>query len=171
MHEHKFVTLDKKKLWMYLSQGKERIYLLQISLTLEQVKQVYLTCTLFLLKLKLNFFNLYWLSKLAVWPGTVSEKLTWNRKKKTLTQHVRWLIFPAAKFGTSRERTECEKECREPCEHVEYRTSFSYSGLQKDAYIEYFMSILNDNATSAMELEMYRPLLNMTEEEKEKFIE
>ncbi|XP_022795978.1 amiloride-sensitive sodium channel subunit beta-like [Stylophora pistillata] len=80
--------------------------------------------------------------------------------------------FPSyVKFGTSQERTECEKECREPCEHVEYRTSFSYSGLQKDAYIEHFMSILNDNATSAMELEMYRPLLNMTEEEKEKFID
>ncbi|KAL9982331.1 hypothetical protein ACROYT_G004360 [Oculina patagonica] len=36
-------------------------------------------------------------------------------------------------FGTSSKRNDCEKDCPEPCEQVEYKTSFSYSGLEREA--------------------------------------
>lgn len=54
---------------------------------------------------------------------------------------------------------------------MEYKTSLSYSGLQRDAFIEQLMLSLNNTEKSVMELEMYKPLLNMTEEQREKFVE
>lgn len=54
---------------------------------------------------------------------------------------------------------------------MEYKTSLSYSGLQRDAFIEQLMFSLNNTEKSVMELEMYKPLLNMTEEQREKFVE
>ena len=77
----------------------------------------------------------------------------------------------AENFGTSREKTECEKKCREPCEFVEYKTSLCHIGLQRDTFIEQLIFSLNNTDKSVMELEMYKPFLNMTKEQREKFIE
>ncbi|KAJ7378840.1 Acid-sensing ion channel 2 [Desmophyllum pertusum] len=46
-------------------------------------------------------------------------------------------------FGTSAEKNKCEKDCPEPCYHTEYKTSFSYSGLQREPLIEHLMLLLN----------------------------
>lgn len=82
------------------------------------------------------------------------------------------MFIPVAEnFGTSSEKSACERKCGEPCEYVEYKTSLSYSGLQRDAFIEHFMFSLNNTEKSVMELEMYKPLLNMTEEQRKKFVE
>ena len=62
-------------------------------------------------------------------------------------------------------------DCPEPCEYEEYKTSFSYSGLQRDVLIEHLLSLLNGTETLSVDRAIYEPLLNMTRAEKEKYIE
>ena len=75
------------------------------------------------------------------------------------------------KFGISKEKYACEENCPEPCQHVEYETSFSYGGLQRDALIEHLMAFLNGSNNSSVGRAIYEPLLNMTKLEREKYIE
>ena len=77
----------------------------------------------------------------------------------------------AEAFGISKEKHECEKNCPQPCKQVEYETSFSYGGLQREALIEHLMSFLNGSNSSSVGREIYEPLLNMTKLEREKYIE
>ncbi|KAL9982339.1 hypothetical protein ACROYT_G004369 [Oculina patagonica] len=74
-------------------------------------------------------------------------------------------------FGVSSKKNECEKNCPEPCEQVEYKTSFSYSGLQREALIEHLMSLLNGSEKLSVDRAIYEPLLNMTKAEREKYID
>ena len=74
-------------------------------------------------------------------------------------------------FGASSKKKECEMDCPEPCEQVEYKTSFSYSGLQRKAIIEHLMSFLNTTKKLPGDRAIYKPLLNMTRAEREKYIE
>ncbi|XP_022796996.1 amiloride-sensitive sodium channel subunit gamma-like isoform X2 [Stylophora pistillata] len=74
-------------------------------------------------------------------------------------------------FGNSDERKTCEKECPEPCNQIEYKTSISYSGLQRGALIQHLMSFLNGTEKSSVDRSIYEPLLNMTKAEREKYIE
>ncbi|KAL9982334.1 hypothetical protein ACROYT_G004364 [Oculina patagonica] len=74
-------------------------------------------------------------------------------------------------FGTSSKKKECEKNCPEPCEQVEYKTSFSYSGLQREAFIEHLLSFLNGTEKLPVDRANYKPLLKMTRAEREKFID
>ncbi|XP_078372764.1 acid-sensing ion channel 3-like [Oculina patagonica] len=78
-------------------------------------------------------------------------------------------------FGASSEKKECEKDCPEPCEQVEYTTSFSYSGLLREPIIEHLMSWLNSTEKSSVRdratYDIYKPLLNMTRAEREKYID
>ena len=74
-------------------------------------------------------------------------------------------------FGTSSKKNECERDCPEPCEYEEYKTSFSYSGLQRDVLIEHLMSLLNGTEKLSVDRAIYEPLLNMTRAEREKYIE
>ncbi|XP_078356458.1 acid-sensing ion channel 1A-like [Oculina patagonica] len=74
-------------------------------------------------------------------------------------------------FGVSSQKNECEKNCPEPCEQVEYKTSFSYSGLQREAFIEHLMSLLNGSEKLSVDRAIYEPLLNMTKAEREKYID
>lgn len=74
-------------------------------------------------------------------------------------------------FGNSDEKKKCEKECPEPCNHIEYKTSFSYSGLQRGALIQHLMSFLNGTEKSSVDRSIYEPLLNMTKAEREKYID
>jgi len=74
-------------------------------------------------------------------------------------------------FGTSSKKNECEEECPEPCEYEEYKTSFSYSGLQRDVLIDHLMSTLNSSEKLSVDRAIYEPLLNMTRAEREKYIE
>ncbi|KAL9982335.1 hypothetical protein ACROYT_G004365 [Oculina patagonica] len=75
------------------------------------------------------------------------------------------------KFGASSKKNECEKNCPEPCEQVEYKTSFSYSGLQREVLIEHLMSFLNGTEKLSVDRAIYKPLLNMTRAEREKYID
>ncbi|KAL9982333.1 hypothetical protein ACROYT_G004363 [Oculina patagonica] len=75
------------------------------------------------------------------------------------------------KFGASSKKNECEKDCPEPCEQVEYKTSFSYSGLQREALIEQLMSLLNGTEELSADQAIYKPLLDMTRAEREKYID
>ena len=54
---------------------------------------------------------------------------------------------------------------------MEYKTSFSYSGLQREAIIEHLMSLFNGTEKLATDQVIYEPLLNMTKAEREKYIE
>ena len=83
---------------------------------------------------------------------------------------IKWVTL-AEEFGTSSKRNECERDCPEPCEYEEYKTSFSYSGLQKDVLVEHLMSLLNNTEKSSVDRAIYEPLLNMTRAEREKYIE
>ncbi|KAL9982338.1 hypothetical protein ACROYT_G004368 [Oculina patagonica] len=74
-------------------------------------------------------------------------------------------------FGVSSQKNECEKDCPEPCEQVEYKTSFSYSGLQREALIEHLMALLNGSEKLSVDRAIYEPLLNMTRAEREKYID
>ena len=80
-------------------------------------------------------------------------------------------FFLSEEFGTSSEKVACEKNCPEPCEHVEFETSFSYNGIQTDTLSEYLLAYLNDTQTTLANRVIYEPLLNMTKSEREKYIE
>ncbi|CAH3015518.1 unnamed protein product [Porites evermanni] len=73
-------------------------------------------------------------------------------------------------FGASSEKESCDKNCPEPCEHVEYETSFSYSALQPESFVDHLMDFLKSNDTS-VDRAIYEPLLNMTPSERERYIE
>ena len=77
-------------------------------------------------------------------------------------------------FGASEEKKECEKNCPEPCEQVDYTTSLSYSGLQREDFIEPLVPLLNATGNVSVDggiYKIYEPLLNMTGAEREKYIE
>ena len=67
--------------------------------------------------------------------------------------------------------SECEKDCPEPCEYEEFKTSFSHSGLQKDVLIEHLTSLLNGTENLSVDRVIYEPLLDMNRAEREKYIE
>ena len=77
----------------------------------------------------------------------------------------------AEEFGTSKQKLACEQSCPEPCEHVEYETAFSYSGLHTETLDDYLMEFLNNTANTSVDRTIYEPLLNMTQSEREKYIE
>lgn len=79
----------------------------------------------------------------------------------------------AEEFGTSKEKLACEQNCTEPCEYVEYETSLSYSGLQTETLVDYLMAVLDNSPDENISFEraIYEPLLNMTQPERERYIE
>lgn len=95
-----------------------------------------------------------------------------NLKWATLSWFIQWYIiyFIVEEFGASSEKKSCDKNCPEPCEHVEYETSFSYSALQPESFIDHLMDFLKSNDTS-VDRAIYEPLLNMTPSERERYIE
>ena len=85
---------------------------------------------------------------------------------------VKTIKFPVAEeFGTSKQKLACEQSCPEPCEHVEYETAFSYSGLYTETLDDYLMEFLKSTANTSVDRTIYEPLLNMTQSEREKYIE
>ena len=48
--------------------------------------------------------------------------------------------------------------------------SLSYGGLQREALIEHLMEFLNESDSSSVGRDIYAPLLNMTNHEREEFI-
>lgn len=57
---------------------------------------------------------------------------------------------------------------------MEYETSLSYAGLQKDLFVDYLSLLFNGTANrtiSSMLQHTYRPFLNMTKSEKHKYID
>ena len=90
--------------------------------------------------------------------------------EKLFFSDINDLLF-AEEFGTSSEKVACEQNCPEPCEHVEYETSFSYSALQTNTLVDHLMDYLNDTENKSVDRAIYEPLLNMTKSEREKYIE
>lgn len=85
---------------------------------------------------------------------------------------VAYFFLPLAEdFGISKEKRACEKNCPKPCQHAEYKTSFSYGGLQRGAVIGHLMSFLQFSNASSVGRTIYEPLLNMTKLQREKYIE
>ena len=79
-------------------------------------------------------------------------------------------IYSVEKFGKSKDKKVCEKNCPEACKQVEYEVSLSYGGLQREALIEHLMEFLNESDSSSVGRDIYAPLLNMTNHEREEFI-
>ena len=96
--------------------------------------------------------------------------LLWN--ELIWVKFIQWYIiyFIVEEFGASSEKESCDMNCPEPCEHVEYETSFSYSALQPESFVGHLMDFLKSNDTS-VDRAIYEPLLNMTPSERERYIE
>ena len=94
------------------------------------------------------------------------------RNELIWVKFIQWYIiyFIVEEFGASNEKESCDKNCPEPCEHVEYETSFSYSALQPESFVDHLMDFLKSNDTS-VDRAIYEPLLNMTPSERERYIE
>ncbi|KAL9969463.1 hypothetical protein ACROYT_G021683 [Oculina patagonica] len=77
-------------------------------------------------------------------------------------------MFPAYRtFGSSEEKDECEEDCTQPCEHIEYETSLSYAGLQRNVFIQN----LNSSVNITKDFPFYEHFLKMTVPEKMAYID
>ena len=72
-----------------------------------------------------------------------------------------------AEFLASEEKVQCEESCTQPCEHIEYETSLSYSDLQRGVFIKWLNSFQNTTENFAL----YENFLNMTYAEQKDYIE
>ncbi len=70
-------------------------------------------------------------------------------------------------FGASEEMDGCEEKCTQPCEHIEYETSLSYAGLQRNVFIQK----LNSSVNVTKEFPFYEHFLKMSVPEKMAYIE
>ncbi|KAL9982892.1 hypothetical protein ACROYT_G005003 [Oculina patagonica] len=77
-------------------------------------------------------------------------------------------MFPAYRsFGTSEEKDKCEENCTQPCKHVEYGTSLSYAGLQRNVFIQK----LNSSVNITKDFPFYEHFLKMSVPEKMAYID
>ncbi|XP_078356916.1 acid-sensing ion channel 1C-like [Oculina patagonica] len=77
-------------------------------------------------------------------------------------------MLPAYKaFGASEEMDGCEEKCTQPCEHIEYETSLSYAGLQRNVFIQK----LNSSVNVTKEFPFYEHFLKMSVPEKMAYID
>ncbi|XP_068711951.1 acid-sensing ion channel 1C-like [Montipora foliosa] len=72
-----------------------------------------------------------------------------------------------AEFLASEEKVQCEESCTQPCEHIEYETSLSYSDLQRGVFIKWLNSFQNTTENFAL----YENFLNMTYAEQKDYID
>ena len=84
------------------------------------------------------------------------------------------LVHLAGAFSLSKGGHKCEDDCPKACHHVDYETSLTYAKLQRNVFVEQFLSFLNatpESPVSTSLYEVYLPLLNMTRSERQEYIE
>ena len=75
-----------------------------------------------------------------------------------------FFILNAETFGASKEKEKCVENCAQPCTYTKYETSLSYSGLQRNVFI-------NKLNSAAKETAIYEHFLNMSTSKKKEYIE
>ena len=88
---------------------------------------------------------------------------------------ISFMFTPFAELlSLSKEGRRCEEDCPKACHHVEYQTALSYAKLQRDVFVEHFLSFLNTTLESSASLSLYneyQPFFNMTKPERREYIE